>query len=408
MELCFVNFFIFAEFFYLSRTAERKKFTREHKTRAVFTTASQRRIIINMHYYKFCLRIRRNGMNMKKFVKGLSAVLCLVFALSLLGCSKMRPIKSKEGELDVVGNIGRFEVYYEELRYITVNCKNDMEIIYGMKIWDDPATAEQYRDELYERVTLGIVSDYYGVLSLADLLYSESGGADAMLESAEIQNAVQDSIDETVDEAGGKSEYRKVLEDNALTDHLFRFYTAIEMVANELFFIARDDLGLLDDSDEYADEYMHSDKFIRTNHVYLEGKTAENRQLAESIATQLKNSDNPEAELILLKGRYCADWKMTTTHAYYFARGNSGCGESYEDTAFALKVGEISDVIESDTGYYVIMRLPKEEDYMKECFDDFKTQIIGTDFNDSIEAKRAEMTFTANEYGASIDLVSLT
>ena len=45
---------------------------------------------------------------------------------------------------------------------------------------------------------------------------------------------------------------------------------------------------------------------------------------------------------------------------------------------------------------------------MKECFDDFKTQIIGTDFNDSIEAKRAEMTFTANEYGASIDLVSLT
>ena len=53
------------------------------------------------------------------------------------------------------------------------------------------------------------------------------------------------------------------------------------------------------------------------------------------------------------------------------------------------------------------MRLPKEEDYMKSCFDEFKTQIIGTDFNDSIKARKADMKFTANDYGASIDLVDL-
>ncbi len=346
-------------------------------------------------------------MYMKRMTKGLSAILCLIFALSLLGCSGMRPIKSKEGELDVVGTIGRFNVYYEELRYITVNCKSDMEIIYGKKIWDDPTLAQQYRDELYERVYLGIVSNYYGVLSLADLLYAESGGADAMLGSKEIKKAVQDSIDSTVSEAGGKSEYRHMLEENAMTDHLFRFYTSVETVASELFFIARDDLGLLDDSDEYTKEYIHSDKFIRTNHIYLEGRTDKNRILAGQLAKQLKESDQPESELIILKGRYCADWKMITTHGYYFASGNSGCGEEYEDAAFSLKVGECSDVVETDTGYYVIMRLEKEEDYMTENFDDFKTQVIGTDFNNSIEAKRAEMSFTANEYGASIDLVTL-
>lgn len=340
-------------------------------------------------------------------IKTAVAVLCLAAVFTLASCSQSKPIKSREGELDVVGQIGRFDVYYEELRYITVNCKTDMEIIHGEKIWDDPATAEKYRDELYDRVTKGIVSDYYGVLSLADLLYSAGGGADAMLASDEIKNAVQTAIDETVSEAGGKKEYRQALEDNAMTDHLYRFYTSVEKIANELFFIARDDLGLLDDSDEYATEYMHSVKFIRTNHVYLEGKTAENLKLAEQIAAQLKASDKPESELILLKGKYCADWKMTTTHGYYFAKGNSDCGDNYENTAFAMSEGKVSDVVESDTGYYVIMRLPKEEDYMKSCFDEFKTQIIGTDFNDSIKARKADMKFTANDYGASIDLVDL-
>lgn len=336
-----------------------------------------------------------------------AATLLVVMLTALASCSEMRPIKSREGELDVVGTVGRFDIYYEELRYITLNCKSDMEIIHGKKIWDDPDLAEQYRAELYERVYGGIVSDYYGVLAMADQLYDTSGGADALLAEDEIKDAVQDTIDETVEESGGKTEYREALEANYMTDHLYRFYVSVEMAANELFFIARDDLGLLDDSDEYAKEYMHSDKFIRTNHVYLEGKTEENLKLAEEIEAKLRASDSPESELILLKGRYCADWKMTTTHGYYFAHGNSDCGDEYEDTAFAMSVGDISGVVESDTGYYVIMRLGKEESYMTESFDEFKTQIIGTDFNDLIDKLREGLELTLNEYGNSIDLVAI-
>lgn len=337
----------------------------------------------------------------------LAAILLTVMLTSMVSCSEMRPIKSRDGELDVVGTVGRFDIYYEELRYITLNCKSDMEIIHGQKIWEDPELCEQYRAELYERVYGGIVSDYYGVLAMADQLYDTSGGADALLAEEEIKDAVQDTIDETVEESGGKSEYREALEANYMTDHLYRFYVSVEMAANELFFIARDDLGLLDDSDEYAKDYMHSDKFIRTNHVYLEGKTDENLKLAQEIEAKLRASDAPESELILLKGRYCADWKMTTTHGYYFAHGNSDCGDEYEDTAFAMSVGDISGVIESDTGYYVIMRLEKEESYMTESFDEFKTQIIGTDFNDLIDKLRAGLELTLNEYGSSIDLVAM-
>ena len=72
-----------------------------------------------------------------------------------------------------------------------------------------------------------------------------------------------------------------------------------------------------------------------------------------------------------------------------------------------MREGEISGVIESDTGYYVIMRLPKEESYMTESFDEFKTQIIGTDFNDLIDDQSAKLSYEPNEYGKSVDLVTL-
>ena len=176
-------------------------------------------------------------MRSKNTLRGAALVLLLALSLSLFACSSMSPIKSREGELDVVGKIGRFDVYYEELRYITVNCKKDMEIIYGESIWDDAEKAALYRDELYERVEKGIASDYYGVLALADILYSAGGGADAMLASSDIKKSVQTTIDETVTESGGKKEYRAALEENAMTDHLYRFYTTVEKIANELFFI---------------------------------------------------------------------------------------------------------------------------------------------------------------------------
>lgn len=346
-------------------------------------------------------------MKVSKFLRIAAAVLAVLLLGVLSSCAEMRPIKSTKEDLEVVGKVGRFDVLYEELRYITLNCKKDMEIIHGESIWDDPEKSAAYRDELYERVEKGIASDYYGVLALADILYSAGGGADAMLGADEIKKYVQTSVDETVTEAGGKKEYREALEKNSMTDHLYRFYMSIEKISTELFFIARDDLGLLDDSDEYAKNYMNSDKFIRTNHVYLEGKTEKNRALADEIEKKLRASDDPQSELILLKGRYCADWKMTTTHGYYFAHGNSDCGDEYENTAFSMKDGEISGVVESDTGYYVIMRLAKEESYMTESFDEFKTQIIGTDFNDLIGAETEKMSYVPNDHGKSVDLVSM-
>ena len=150
-----------------------------------------------------------------------------------------------------------------------------------------------------------------------------------------------------------------------------------------------------------------SDKFIRTNHIYIKDKTPERLELAKELAEQLKASDRPDLEIVLLKGKYCSDYTMTTTHGAYFARYTSDYGDEYEKTAFALKPGEVGEIVEGSDGYYVILRLEKEEDWINKNYADFCDDIVGSEFNSMLAEFKARLDFTYNDYGSGIDLVAM-
>ena len=342
-----------------------------------------------------------------KIVKRLALALAMIICLtSVLASCGVQPIKSTDEEAAVIGTIGKYEVKYEELRYLVLNFKKDMALRYGEDIWTDPAKAESYRDELWAQVSEKIVSDYYAVQAMADYYYV-GGGAAAMMTEDAILDAVQDQIEEIVDECGSKKKYKQMLAEQYLTDSLLRFYTTAETCATELFFILVQDLGMIESSEEYITEYMHSDDFIRTNHIFLQGATAENLALAEQLYAELKASDNPEMDLILRKGFYCADYTMTTIHGKYFARYTSDYGDEYETAAFALRENELSGIVEAPDGYYIIIRLPVEEDYLTLNFEDFKDDILGSEFNKHLAEYKKELSFELNELGKSIDILEI-
>lgn len=342
-----------------------------------------------------------------KTVKRISLALALLICLtSVLASCGAKPIKSTEEEAAVVGNIGKYDVRYEELRYLVLNFKKDMALEFGEDIWTDPAKAEEYRAELWNRVSKKIVSDYYAVQAMADYYYV-GGGAEAMMSEKAIQDAVQNKIEEAVDECGSRRKYKKMLSEQYLTDSLLRFYTAAETCATELFFILAQDLGEIESSEEYITDYMHSDDFIRTNHIFLKGKTAENKALIEQLYSDIKSSDNPELELIMLKGRYCADYTLTTIHGKYFARYTSDYGDEYELAAFDLGENKLSGIVEAPDGYYIIIRLPVEEDYLKLNYEDFKDDIMGSEFNKRLAEYKEDLTFELNDFGKTIDILEI-
>ena len=342
-----------------------------------------------------------------KVIKRLSLALALLICLSavLTSCG-VKPIKSTEEEAAVIGKIGKYDVRYEELRYLVLNFKRDMALKYGEDIWTDPVKAESYKDELWSLVSEKMVSDYYAVQAMADYYYV-GGGAALMMNEKPILEAVQENVELAVDECGGFKKYKEMLASQYLTDNLFRFYSAAEECATELFYILVRDLGEIESSDEYIDEYLKSDDFLRTNHIFISGVNAENLAKAKDLQAQLAASDNKELEMIMLKGIHCADYTMTTTHGKYFARYTSDYGEEYELAAFDLKINELSDVVETADGYYIILRLEPEADYINQNYEDFKDDILGSEFNKVLASYKESLEFSLNDYGKSINILEI-
>ena len=343
----------------------------------------------------------------KGFIARVAGLLALIVLFSCMfsGCAA-EPIESTEEEAAVVGTIGKFEVRYEELRYLVLNYKNEMATLYGEDIWDTAESAESYKAELWEKVSNNIVSDYYAVMAMADD-YFYGGGSSAMMSDPAIVDAVQETVELAVDECGSFAKYKKMLKEQYLTDHLFRFYNTAEECATELFYILERDLGIIDSSDEHIEEYMNSGKFIRTNHIFLKGLTEENRALAEKLYTQLNESENKELEMIMLKGVHCADYTMTTTHGKYFARYTSDYGEEYEIAAFDLGINSLSEIVETVDGYYIILRLEVEEDWMSKNFEDFKNDIMGSEFNQMLAEYKEGLTFELNDFGKTLNILEI-
>ena len=60
-----------------------------------------------------------------------------------------------------------------------------------------------------------------------------------------------------------------------------------------------------------------------------------------------------------------------------------------------------------DKYFYIIQRLELEDEYVTENFADVQDKAANAEIAKKLEAKKAELTFEPNEFGASLDLSSL-
>ena len=298
----------------------------------------------------------------------------------------------------VVGTVGNFSVPYEELRYVVLNYKQIMEGEYGKGIWNDPASAELYRAELCERVYENITVNY-AVLTLC----AEVG---IHPDNEIILDAVQDYIDDTVNECGGRKEYRTTLEEYYLTDSLYRFQIATDYCQNELYYVYTTDLGIIETDDSVIYDYIMADNFVRTVHVYIqndEGDDIEaNRRLAESVRERILGGESINS---IIGSSVNEDYSLTTTDGYYFTRGEMI--DVYEAAAFGIEIGSISEVVETYSGFYVIKRLPLEADFVMKNLSTLKYNYQYSELNRYIDEAQAALEFIPNDYCLGLDLVAM-
>lgn len=353
------------------------------------------------------------------FIKGITLILLVaVLATNLISCES-RAIKSNEDALAAVGTVGEYEVSYEELYFLTHTYSAFLDATYGAdaSVSDKKITVEEdgenkevvlseyYAEELRELIYENIVSNY-AVLTLA----KESG---LSLDSEDMKEKIQISLDAYIesDFGGKRSEYKKWLKSEGITDNYVRFTLGVDHLYSALV-TEYLKTGIISDDNDYVNGYIR-ENFVRTWHIMIsneDGSSANYDRAAEALEI-LKSGEKSMYKMI--GSKYNDDLTPGTLDGHYFTRGTMD--EAYEKAAYALEVGEVSDIVASvgkDNGrtidcYYIIQRLELEDAYIEKNFESLKSDYYISVVYDMVDELKSSLNFKFNEYGSSLNILSL-
>ena len=188
-----------------------------------------------------------------------------------------------------------------------------------------------------------------------------------------------------------KLDFEADLAEMYLTESAFKFFESVGVLQDKLFTMLVSDGGVIEDNDEKVLAILRSDDFIRAKHIFIENDEGEdienNRAIAASVIEEYKSGVSFDT----LIGRFSEDYSMPYD-GYYFTKQD----------AVNLEVGEISRVIESDAGFHILLRLPKDDEYLNNNFNDLKSQYQSITFNDLLEKRAALLTPVETDFILSL------
>ena len=148
-------------------------------------------------------------------------------------------------------------------------------------------------------------------------------------------------------------------------------------------------------TDAEVNAYLEESGQYRAKHILLatidldtrepldEEAVAQKKALADDLLSQLRTAQEPIVLFDQLMNEYSEDSGLAANPDGYTTRKGKMVAP-FENAALALKSGEISDVVESDFGYHIILRLPMDPD-------DFRAECISSLMNDKIDQERERL-----------------
>lgn len=334
-------------------------------------------------------------------------LLCGMLICTLGACANAKNKKA-------VATSGEYEVPYEQLRFVTMTYKMDLDDKYGDgndengTIWDDPTTAEKHRAEL-EELVWNTVKENYALLQAC----AQQGVGREAFEGKEIKKAVDEKMTELLAEYSSKREYKKELKERYATDRLFRFYFALDEMKYMLHTAMQKDGAFF--TDEAAFEAWLTDgNSAYVQHFLLthesDEEKEENRAILEDAREKLISGEWTLTDCINK-----ANDDLTNVSPYYLVRNVHK--DVLVDTAVALEdADDVSEIVEVDGALYVFVRVDEtaiESEagnlqsplslQLTRLLSDYQWAIVG----DAVEAAKKSLNFEVNDYGKSIDLVAM-
>ena len=339
---------------------------------------------------------------MRRIIKILSLLLALLLLLSSLCACKSK--WDKEGKKKI-GECGEYDVLFEELRFVTLYYKDSLASAYGEDIWDTPESAEKYRAEL-EKTVWDMMLNNYAVLAAC----AHYGITKKDMESDAIQKAVDEQIAEAIAEAGGEEAFKEMLRSNYMTESFMRFSLAVTQMEYELYYVLTDDLGLIMDDQETFLEWLEDGNSTYVQHLFIRNDPHDsveaNRAIAESARERLIKSMDYEKELELMLGNAQTHEDTAVMTPYFIVR--DVYTEDITSATLGLKnPGDVSEVIETDFGFYVFVRMDYKPDVLLLQLSSLLRSYQWVKVEEEVNRHREGLAIELNQYGQSIDLLEI-
>ena len=208
---------------------------------------------------------------------------------------------------------------------------------------------------------------YYAVLAQ---LCEQNGAGLTAKQSADIQKQIDDYESEN-----GEGSLAALLRRSGLDEDTFR-----GVISNNYLFNNLADTVVGKPTDEDLEKYVEENGIFSVKHILLQTtdedvkgedgsvtQTAEEynaaqKALAEDILAQLQASGDRDALFDTLMEEYSedgrgSDGKLSSPDGYTFD-SSSSLVSGFREATLALKVGEMSGIVETDYGYHILLRLP--------------------------------------------------
>ena len=298
---------------------------------------------------------------------------------ALAGCSGRGdgdpPVWTDDDE--VVLTLGGYNVTRDFYKYLFLNTKqfydNGDESYWQTPGNDVETVKKDVLDSLYETYGMFVLADRYKITLTED-------------DNEYIDNYINES------KAGmTNAEYKESLKASFMTEDLYRFLLEVKLLENNVYaYITTEENGILKVSDDMVLKAIDTD-FVRATHILFAYKNTDEipakYEEAKQVLEQLKAGEDFEA----LKEKYSDDTALINNKdGYYFTHGEFA--NAFEDTAFELEVGEMSEIVQSSIGYHIVKRLPIEKEYVDEHFNELRTQYYTALYYKMVEEEYKQFT----------------
>ena len=279
--------------------------------------------------------------------------LALMLLIVLLTACNMVRVNPEVDNKTVVAKVSGEEIKKEEFNKMFNIFKTQYEQQFGTEVWDQEVEGRKFGDIAREKLLDMLIDEKLQLKRAADLgIVTTDDEVNKEIENARKYFDSEEKFNEFLKGQGIDLEY-------------FKGSVKKDLTINKLIDKLTENIAVTDE--ELKDYYdTHQDEFtsVKASHILLDTK-----EEAEKMLARVKAGE----DFAELAKQYSKDpsAKENSGDLDYFRHGDMV--EPFEKAAFALKPGEISEIVQTDFGFHII----KVEDSKLDRLEDVKELLRG-------------------------------